>query len=138
MTDADAALSAIESSLFAKLSTRKVQRSLIDPATAQEEELLAGVVCMVSVGGGGFVSYRGREGELGLIRLSLVGFLKVAEDTAQSAIETAELNLLNELLGWVQDPNGPVGMTVSPKAFRQSQQLEHPYGWLVLDVEVEF
>lgn len=139
MTDADAALDAIEASLFAKLTTRKVQRSLIaDPASASSADLEAGIVCLVSEGGGGFVNYRGREGELGVIRAALVGFLKVAEDSLPVAIETAELQLLNELLDWVQSPNGPVGMTVSPKEFRQSKQMEHPYGWLLLGVEVEF
>lgn len=139
MTDADPMLDSIEASLFAALPTRKVQRSLLhDPASADSADLEAGIVCLVSEGGGGFVNYRGREGELGVIRASLVGFLKVAEDSAPVAIESAELNLLNELLTWVQSPNGPVGMSVAPKEFRQSKQLEHPYGWLVLGVEIEF
>lgn len=139
MTDADAALDAIEASLFAALPGRKVQRSLLaDVGAASHDDLTAGMVCLVVEGGGGFANYLGREGELGVIRVALACFLKVAEDAPMVAIETAELQLLNELLAWVKFPNGPVGMTVMPKEFRVSQQLEHPYGWLVLGVEIEF
>lgn len=136
MSDPNAALDAIEASLFATLSPRHVQRGLVDPAAADRQQLLDGLVCVVSDGGGSFANYLGREGQLGLMRVTLVGFLLVEEDTEPVAIEQAELELLQQLLAWTTFPNNPGVSSVLPLEFRQSQQLEHPYGWLALALEV--
>lgn len=134
--DANGALDAIEASLFSTLARRKVKRGLIDPAAAAREDLLDGVVCIVGQGGGGFANYLGREGQLGLMNVMLVGFLLVEEGTDPVAIEQAELALLQELLHWTSYPNNPGLNSVLPQEFRQSQQLEHPYGWVALSLEV--
>ncbi|MGE0350949.1 hypothetical protein [Hydrogenophaga sp.] len=136
MSDANGALDAIEASLFATLGDRHVQRGLADPAAADRQHLLDGLVCVVGQGGGSFANYLGREGQLGLMTVMLVGFLLVEEDTEPVAIEQAELALLQELLDWTAHPNNPGLNSVLPLEFRQSQQLEHPYGWVALSLEV--
>jgi hypothetical protein len=136
MSDANAGLDAVLASLTAALPGRFVQRGLVDPAAAEREQLLAGLVCVVSRGGGQFANYLGREGQLGTMEVALVCFLVVDEATQTVAIEQAELALLQDLLAWTSYPNG-VGSAL-PKEFRQSEQLEHPYGWLVLGLDVRF
>jgi len=136
MSDANGALDAIEASLFGTLTNRKVKRGLIDPAAADRQALLDGLICIVGEGGGSFANYLGREGQLGLMRVMLVGFLLVEENTDPVEIERAELALLQELLDWTTYPNNPGLNSVLPLEFRQSQQLEHPYGWLALSLEV--
>ncbi|MFZ4286635.1 hypothetical protein [Variovorax sp. HJSM1_2] len=134
------AVDVIEASLMAALTTRHVQRSLLaDPGNAPLERLQAGVVCLVVSGGGNFANYRGREGDLGTLQLNLVGFLKVADDTEPEAIEQAELALLGELLDWVHEHAQLPGVdSVTPGNWQQSKQLEHPYGWLTLGLDVKY
>lgn len=131
------ALEAIKLSLEAKLPHRRVLRSLIEPANASTEDLTAGVLCLVSRGGGDFANTRGREGQLGRVNAYLVGYLKVAEDTEPLAVEQAELALLQEVLDWCTEPGAlrPVN-TVLPMDWTQSAQLEHPYGWVALRLDV--
>ena len=135
MSIANTWMDAMQSAIAAELPARIVQRGLIDPAQAATADLEKGVVCLVSRGGGQFANYLGREGELGRLQVAAVGFLKVAEDSAPQAIEAAELALLQELLDWTGHTNVQ-GLTALPQEFRQSEQLEHPYGWLMLGLEV--
>lgn len=135
MNLADDALDALEASLTAALPQRHVQRGMVDPAAVPREQLLDGVVCLVCGGGGDFANYLGREGELGRLRVSLVGFVVVAENSPAVDVERAELALLGEWLAWTQYPNQP-GMSVLPQEFRTSEQMEHPYGWVTLALDV--
>jgi hypothetical protein len=133
----NAVLDSIEASLFAALPDRYVQRSLVDPLNADQAQLLAGLICLVSEGGGRFANYRGREGDLGQMDVRLVCFLKVQEGTDAAEIERAELALLGDLLTWVGNTAVPGLDVIYPGEWAQSKQLEHPYGWLVLSLEVK-
>lgn len=131
------ALEAIRVSLAAKLGHRVVTRSLIDPANLADEDLYAGVLCLVSRGGGDFANTRGREGQLGRGNAYLVGYLRVGEGAEPLEIEQAELALLQEVLDWCTDPGLVRPMNaVLPLDWTQSAQLEHPYGWVALRLDV--
>jgi hypothetical protein len=133
----NAVLDAIVASLAAALPLRHVQRSLVDPANESRERLLAGVICIVNGGGGGFANYRGREGDLGTMNVHLVGFVQVAEGSLPADVERAELAVLGDVLGWVNTVGVPGLDVVYPGDWTQSKQLEHPYGWLALALEVK-
>lgn len=133
----NAVLDALVASLAAALPARKVQRSLVDPASASAAALSAGLVCVVSEGGGKFANYRGREGDLGTMNARLVGFLQVGEKSQPADIERAELTLLGELLSWAGTTAVPGLDVMTPGDWVQSKQLEHPYGWLVLALEIK-
>jgi hypothetical protein len=137
---ADAALDALQASMAAAMPARTVQRNLpADPANLPREQLLAGVLCLVSEGGGGFANYLGREGQLGTMQLSVVGFLQVAEDSEPADIERAELALLDDVLAWCADTGDIDPATgVLPEDWTQSKQIEHPFGWLIVRLEVRF
>lgn len=140
MSDANAALEAIKASLAAAMPARTVQRSLPpDPMALARADLLAGVVCLVSEGGGDFANYLGREGQLGHLQASLVGFVQVEESATPVDVEQAELALLKDLLAWCSNhaPMADVS-DVLPQDFAQSKQLEHPYGWLILKLDIRF
>jgi hypothetical protein len=136
MTDFNAVMDAIKASLAAAMPTRLVQRSLVDPANVKREQLLAGLVCVVSERGGKFATYLGRTGELGQMKVNLVGFVQVAENSEPADIERAELALLSDLLAWIHSAAISGLDTVMPGDWVQSKQLEHPYGWLVLELVV--
>jgi len=133
----NAVLDAIVASLAAALPARHVQRNLIDPANETAARLTAGVICLVSEGGGKFANYRGREGDLGQMDVRAVGFVQVAESSQPADIERAELTLLGDLLTWVSTTAVPGLDTVMPGDWAQSKQLEHPYGWLALALVVK-
>lgn len=134
----ETALTGIEASMKAALPHRVVQRSLLlDPASHDQSELEKGVLCLVSSGGGQFANYRGREGQLGHSTLGVVGFVRVADDAAPVAVEQAELALLQDVLGWVKAPGQPRPFdSALPQDFRQSGQIEFPFGWFVLTLDV--
>lgn len=131
---------ALVASLAAKYPGRHFQRSLIEPANETRERLLAGVVCVVAEGGGNFANYHGREGAQGTCNVRLVGFLLVEDNTAPVAIEMAELLLLKDLLAWLSNQGdrsllGPVDV-IYPGDWHCSRQIEHPYGWVTLALDV--
>lgn len=132
----DAAMDAIKDSIAAALPQRYVQRDLADPANAPRAHLLAGLVCVVTEGGGNFANYRGREGDLGTMDVRLVGFVQVGEKSAPADIERAELNLLGDVLRWVSTTAVPGLDVVYPGDWQVSKQLEHPYGWMTLQLKV--
>lgn len=134
----DTALEGIKTSMAAKLPHRVVQRSLVlDPVNHDPAAMAKGVLCLVGGGGGSFANYRGREGQLGRVSLGVVGFVKVADDSEPEAVEAAELALLHDVLDWVRDTGLPRPFdSALPKDWRQSRQMEHPYGWIVLELDV--
>lgn len=137
--DLDAALGGIEGLMQAALPHRVVQRSLVrDPLSHDQAALEKGVICLVNGGGGQFANYRGREARLGHAALGVVGFVLVEETAEPVAVEQAELALLQDLLGWLQAPGHPRPFDyAAAKEFRQSRQMEFPYGWIVLEVDVK-
>lgn len=138
IVDPNAVLDAIKTSLAVALPARHVRRSLLlDPAAEKDTVITAGVICIVTEGGGQFANYRGREAQLGQMNVRLVGFVRVAENTDPVEIERAELALLKDLLGWLEAPSVPGLDVVYPGDWVQSKQLEHPYGWLTLGLTVK-
>lgn len=133
----NAVMNALAASLAAFAPARHVQRSLVDPANETSERLMAGVICLVSDGGGDFATYRGREGDLGKMTVRAVAFVQVAESAVAADVETAEFSVLGDLLRWIATTGTPGVDKVMPGNWAQSKQLEHPYGWLVLELRVK-
>lgn len=136
MPDYNAALDAVKESLEAFMPNRYVQRKLTVAVNETRERLTAGVVCLVSQRGGDFANYRGREAQQGTINAALVGFVQVAESAGSDEVERAELVLLGEMLAWVAGGSAVGLNTVTAGDWRQSAQLEHPYGWVVMELAI--
>jgi len=137
VSDTSDTLDGIRDAMAAALPGRTVQRSLVpDPTALDDAALTAGVVCLVTEGGGDFADYFGRRGELGKLQMSVVGFLRVADNAEPKDIEAAELQLLDELLAWCGSGELGPASDVTPQDWTQSKQIEHPYGWLILRLEV--
>lgn len=129
-------MQALEASLIAALPTWHVERSLVDPANETSARITAGVICIVSAGGGNFANWTGREGELGDMEVKLVGFKQVGAKAKPVDCEKAELALLGQLKAWCQQKHAEPIDCVKPGDYRQSQQLSHPLCWLALDLKV--
>jgi hypothetical protein len=131
----DTLLELWKDSLADFLPDRIVRRGLLDPATLPAKELAAGVLCLVAQGGGSFANYQGREGELGTVRCTVLGFVAVPERSEKADVERAELALLEDVLRWEGERKAPPLDCIYPGDYTQSAQLEHPIGWFALAME---
>jgi len=134
-------MAGVAAGLGAALPMRNVQRGLVlDAASLNNKQLEQGVLCLVSQGGGAFWNYQGREGDGGDLDVTVVGFVKVGEKTPTEAIEQAELALVEDVLGWCRGigPGDAPLDAVIPQSWRQSGQLEHPFGWVAMKLKVRW
>jgi hypothetical protein len=131
----DALLDLWVSNMADFLPDRVIGRGLVDPATLPQKDLQAGVLRLVSRGGGNFANYQGREGELGTVKCVLLGFVLVPEKSEKKDVERAELALLEDVLRWVGLRKLPPLDCIYPGDYTQSGQLEHPIGWFALHLE---
>lgn len=134
MSTLTARMALIQSTLATALPLRVVTRDLVDFAGRADSDLVQGIYTLVSVGEGNYKNYNGREGMDGAQRLLLVGQIRLGEDSIPSAIEDAELAMIDEIKALLRTRPAalaPLFMT----GFRQSQQLDTPYGWVSIDLE---
>jgi hypothetical protein len=124
-----------KTSLADFLPERVVDRGLVDPKTLALKQLQAGVLRLVATGGGNFANYQGREGELGTVRCTVLGYVVVPERSEKAEVEQAELALLEDVLRWVGERKAPPLDCIYPGDYTQSGQLEHPIGWFTLSME---
>lgn len=130
------AMNALRDGLAAALPGRLVTRALVPIGLLTDDELAAGVVSVVCMGEKDYANYRGREADLGTLQVVIVGRLKVAEDDPPSAVEDDEFTLAGEIKAFLARPLPEPVRQALTTGFRQSGQLEHPYGWVAFDCEV--
>lgn len=129
-------MEALGASLAAACPGRYVSRDFVPLAQRTSEELEAGVLALAALGESRFANYRGREADLGVLRVVVVGQLKVADAAMPHVLEDAEFALAEQVKAWLASPMlAPVRQCVA-QSFRQSGQLEHPYGWVAFECEV--
>lgn len=134
----DATLEALKAGLAAALPAgRIVTRSFLPLALRPQEQLLAGVLTLVSRGESAYANYVGREADLGTLRVLLLGQLMLAGNPSGLDVEQAELVLAEEVKGFLRGPL-PAGIAQClATSFEQSGQLEVPMGWIGFELEVQ-
>ena len=121
----------IKTLLAAALPLRIVTRDLLDFG---QRDCTAGVYTLVSNGEGGYQNLNGREAMDGTQRILLVGQIQLGEDVAPSAIEDAELAMVDEIKAFLRArPSTIVQWYMT--GCRQSQQMDAPFGWVSIDLE---
>lgn len=134
MSEFDTRLAALAAHLTTACPTRAVTRSLKDFAQRTDAELAAGILSVIGSGAGRFRNLRERIGMDATQRVIVVGQLRVAESATPLAVEQAEFTLYDEVIAALQAGAGTL-RCIDIADFRQSAQLEHPYGWIALDLE---
>lgn len=127
----------IKSTLAAAYPTRTVTRSMKDFADRKKEELRAGVYTVISMNEGSYQNLPDRAAMDGKHRILLVGQIEVDEKTSPDpeSIEEAEFAMVEEIKAFVRAlPVGLCGLEM--RGFSQSGQLEYPYGWISVNLEV--
>lgn len=129
-------LAALRDGLAAALPSRLVMQSFKPMAQRSQDELVQGVLSAICRGEGKYANYHGREAQLGTLDVLLIGQLMVAGDPDGLAIEQAELAFAEEIKAFLRAPL-PAGLRdCQASGFRQSGQLEVPFGWVVFELEV--
>lgn len=134
MSERDDFLALLSGHLAAALPLRVVTRSLKDPASHADEDLAAGILTLVAFGEGGYPNLNGRLGMDGRGKAALIGHLKVGEKEEPLAVEQAEFALYEDVLNALRTGPGLL-RCLDINDFRQSGQIEHPYGWIAIELE---
>lgn len=124
----------LKSAMALAIPARKVTRDLRDFADRDEGDLLDGIFTILGQGEKDYAQYLGRLAQLGTLPIIVIGQVKVAETAVPSAIEDAEDLMAEDLKAFCR--TGLPGYHLSMLSFRQSGQLEHPYGWIAAELEI--
>lgn len=127
----------IKSTLASMYPARTVTRSLKDFADRKKEELRAGVYTVISMNEGSYQNLPARMAMDGKHRILLVGQIEVDEkmNPDPESIEEAEFAMVEEIKAFARTlPVGLCGLEM--RGFSQSGQIEYPYGWISVNLEV--
>lgn len=128
------ALENLKNALQSAMPTRVVTRDLMNFDLRQEADLEAGVLTVAANRERGYANYRGREADLGRMSLLVVGQLKMPENALPSEVEDAEFVFAEEVKGFLQGALPVQAADLLETRF--SGQLDAPYGWFAMDMEV--
>lgn len=124
----------IKTTLAAALPARIVTRDMMDFAGRKHSDLQAGIYTLVSIGESGYQNLMSRKAMDGSQKVLLVGQFVLAEEATTSAIEDAEFAMIDEIKSVLQ-ALPPALCQLQITGFRQSGQIEHPRGWVGIDLE---
>lgn len=127
-------LELIRTTLAAALPSRFVTRDLMDFAARKDSELQTGIFTLVSRGESGYQNLLGRSAMDGNHKMLLVGQIQLDEHALPSAVEDAELAMVDEIKVFLRSLP-PALCRLQMSGFRQSQQIEAPFGWVSIDLE---
>lgn len=124
----------IRADLALAMPARVVTRDFLDFAQRSQVDLEAGTLTILTQRESRYANYRGREADLGRLTLAVVGQLKLPEDALPSAVEDAEFAFAEEVKDWLQGVL-PVNL-IDLIETRFSGQMDAPYGWFAMTLEV--
>lgn len=128
------ALENLKNALQSAMPTRVVTRDLMNFDLRQESDLEAGVLTVAANRERGYANYRGREADLGKLSVLVVGQLKLPEAALPSEVEDAEFVFAEEVKGFLRGVLPIQAADLLETRF--SGQLDAPYGWFAMDMEV--
>lgn len=120
-------LDAVKAALAAAAPTRVVTRKLEDFSERKSSDLEKGVFTLVSKGEKRIDQF------ISSLNCLLVGQILLGEDSDGEAVEEAELVMLDDVRRFI---SGVQGCQVVMTSWSQSQQIELPYGWIAVELEL--
>lgn len=138
-----AGVQALVAALAVACPARVVRRGFVPYPQLQEAELLAGALHVLALGEAEFANWRGREADLGVLRVVIVGQVLAdaralppgaGPEALSAAVQDAEFALAEEVKGFLVDP-APLRQCLAT-GFEQSGQMECPFGWVAFECEV--
>lgn len=135
MSETGNVMNALKTALAAACPARVVTRELRDFNDKPRADLLAGVYTLIAGDEGNFPNYRGREGNFGDLQVALIAQIEVAENASAEDLEEAESTMIDEIKAFTRTALAAPIDSIVITALKRSQQLEHPYGWVLFDIE---
>ena len=127
---------ALKTALATAMPTRVITRDFKDFAQRAQSDLTAGIITLIGAGEKDFAQILGRATQLGTVPFVVVGQIALAESAAPSAVEDAEDLMAEEIKAFIANPGSPLLGGITLTGFRQSGQVDAPYGWIACDIEV--
>jgi len=135
MSDLSTQMNIVKVALAAMFPLRIVTRDLLDFSMRKQSELKSGIYTVLSSDEGGYSNNMGREAAYGRHNIMILGQLKLAENVAPHEVEDAEGVMIDEIKALMR--NVPAGINaLILKRWRQSQQMESPFGWVMFELEM--
>lgn len=125
----------IKSTIAAQLPLRVVTRNLKDFGQRKPADLKAGIYTLISNGEGGYENLNSRAAMDGRHRMSLIGQIQLGEKAEPSEIEDAEFVMVEEIKAFCRNLP-PQLACLSMTGYQQSAQVDAPYGWIAVDLEM--
>jgi hypothetical protein len=137
MSDLIDRMELIKTELAAYLPDRVITRDFMDITQRKESDLSSGIFTILSDGEGEYANYATREGMDGRQALMIIGQFELPESVIKdtpSAIENAEFVMVEEIKSFLRQ-RPPLLAQMFMKNFRQSLQMDAPYGWVSIKLE---
>lgn len=126
----------IETAAKAFFTSRVIKRSLFKHFDDHDKsDIEKGVIMILSRGEAGYKNGLGMTAKEGILTVLFVCHIKLAESATGLEIEKAEGAMIEEIKSFLRV--GVPGMSLKPDRIDQSQQLAHPYGWVVAKLRAE-
>lgn len=122
-------LELIKSQLQLIAPSRTVTRTFKEWSLYNQEQRLAGVLTIISNG----LQIQTNQK---LHNIIITGQIDVLENDSGEILEQKEFELFNNIETLVSQRNIPLNFGNTP--LQQSQQLEHPYGWIVSELQIKY
>jgi len=135
----DAYMALLLTSLSTFASDRTVSRELKSLDQLNEnsgEELETGRYTLLSTGLRDTRNIPGAAVHGGTWDIVIIGQIRLVESATGVAVETAESQMFAQISDWLNSPIDDEINCLEVISMTQSQQLETPYGWIAIKIEV--
>lgn len=131
-------MQAVAADLQARYPDRLVLRGRQDPGLLGDAKLRRGVYAVVAKSTDDWLKFLMREAEYGTTSFVVVAYTIVEELSTTEEVERAEAVLEDELLQWCQSPKQAPLDAVYPRNAGYSTGVDHPVGWVVMDMDADY
>lgn len=135
MSETSDKLDLLKTTLETAQPGRIVTRGFEDIGELQDTELRKGIYTIVNQGEGGFNNLPGREAMYGKLDVVIVARLMVDDKEDGQALENAELTMVDEIKALCRALVPGIDSLMLNR-WRQSGQIERPYGWVIFEMEM--
>lgn len=137
MTLEDQQMEALKGALAAALPDMITTRSFVPISQRPIEDLEKGVVTLVRLGEKEFANYMGREADLGTVNAMLAIQFKLSDSAEGLAVEQREIECAKAVRAVLASPLPPPLIGCLATGYKQSGQLECPFGWVLFELEIQ-
>lgn len=131
-----ARMQALAAHLAVAAPSRIVTRSYADFSGREKADLRSGIFTIISAGEKSFVDEVYEPGDYGSHDILITGQIQLDEGSTGEETEDAEFGLIADLKAAVAGPLPSELLGLTLHSWRQSGQIEAPYGWIAAQLGI--